>query len=224
MTLTVRYRVRASDEIGAETHPFAFECPNYLCFWITAHATVEDALEAIAIHDRRCPMTGETKIYIEGEKDENGQPYTKPVIGKSIAERFWDMLDDAVENVIKHPSDAYKARGRAFAEVVFEVCKPFYATVDDVTRESVRRWKQKNGQVEFASTPGYKYNPMPPNKYEAMVARKKEEQKEIDASARTSSLSEDQKAAITNGLKMGFAVEQLSKAYNVAPSVIESLR
>jgi hypothetical protein len=217
-----RYRVRSSDEIGAATHPYAFECPNYQCFWATAHSSAEDALAAIEIHDKRCPMGEVVNAFVPGEVDENGQPYTKPKIGKSIAEKVWDMLDEAIYEVLNQPSDANKARGRALAEVLHLICMPYYDTVNDVTREAVRRAKQKDGLVEFQATPGYKYNPMPPNKYEALLAAKKAEQKAAVYDP-TAVLTDDQKIAITNGLRANFSVDQLSKAYGVSPSVIKAL-
>lgn len=216
--MTERYRKRFSNEIGADTHPYAFECPNYLCFWSTAHTSIEDALAAIEIHDKRCPVGDVANIFIEGEVDENGQPYTKPVIGKSIAEKIWDMLDEAISDVMAASTDGNKARGRVLAEVLHLVCAPYYATVNDVTREAVRRYKQKAGQVEYQNTPGYKYNPMPTSKYEALVAVKKP--KEYDP---TSILTDDQKDAIAKGLTAGFTVDQLAKAYGVAQSVITAL-
>jgi hypothetical protein len=213
-----RYRLRTSDEIGASTHPYSFECPNYLCFWATAHSSIDDALAAIELHDKRCPVGDDNEnIFVPDERDENGQPYTKPQIGKSLAEKLWDMLDVAVAEVIVRPSDAGKARGRALAEVVHLVCKPYYKTVDDVTRESVRRWRQKKGDVEYQNTPGYKYNPMPLSKYEAILAAKKPAPYDPK-----SVLTDDQKEAVSKGLQAGFTVDQLSKAYGVAPSVIEA--
>lgn len=85
--------------------------------------------------------------------------------GKTLIQKMWDEGDDGM--------DAYQA-GRAYkemdgkqlqgfirgiAEVLTFCTVPCYKVTDDVLKELYRRWKMRQGQIPFAPTPSYNYNP-----------------------------------------------------------------
>lgn len=85
--------------------------------------------------------------------------------GKTLVQNMWDEADDAL--------DAYKAGNkfkdmdvsalpsyvRGIAEVLTFCTVPCYKVIEDVLRELNRRWKMRQGEIPFAPTPSYSYNP-----------------------------------------------------------------
>lgn len=85
--------------------------------------------------------------------------------GKTLVQKMWDEADDAL--------DAYKEgkkfKGmdpaalpsyiRGIAEVLTFCTVPCYKVTEDVLRELNRRWKMREGEIPFAPTPSYTYNP-----------------------------------------------------------------
>ncbi len=179
----------------AKTHPFTFVCDKFDCYWRTGHRTEQDALDMLAQHDRDgCQLP--KRNYMLDTVDEKGQPYTALHYGKSIAEKLWDELDRALDQLKVATAECAQAnangpastpepaaistlkgqcQGLAFA--IQQMCYPYYPEVKDVTRQAVLRWNMRQGKMEFQRTPGYNYNPPPQGSkaYEQEVTRRKQQ-------------------------------------------------
>lgn len=91
--------------------------------------------------------------------------------GKTLVQKMWDEADDAMDAYLQ--IDVYgvtpeykgmsgeKLQGyiRGIAEVLTFCTVPCFKVTKDVLRELNRRWKMRNGQIQFAPTPSYSYNP-----------------------------------------------------------------
>lgn len=93
--------------------------------------------------------------------------YTPPTHGKSIAEQLWDRMDEVMDfiysmDTMRDPElDVYKGEGRGLAFALKLMCQPYFPDEKAVTREAVRRYKMRQGDIEWEPTPGYNYNPPP---------------------------------------------------------------
>lgn len=218
------------NQIASTKLPFRFVCPEWDCYWACSFMSQEE-LEYWTIH-HPCSVNG--RNYMTDVTDENGQPYTKPWHGPTVAEKVWDRLDIVIELIMSNQdnSDTMKGQGQALAFVLHTMYDFHYPDIKDVTREAVRRYKQKQGLVEFAPTPGYKYNPIPPGTplYAAVMkemstpAPRPRRAASTTKTTTTATLSEEHKTAIRKGLAMQFEPQQLALAYGVTVEVVESLR
>lgn len=85
--------------------------------------------------------------------------------GKTLVQNMWDEADDALDALKAQLSykgmmdDELKGFIKGIAEILTFCTVPCYKVTEDVIRELYRRWKMRNGQIGFAPTPSYSYNP-----------------------------------------------------------------
>lgn len=211
--------------------PVRWDCPKYDCYWGASFHTAEERDLWIERH----PCSKTKRNYVMEETDEKGMPYTIPTHGKSVGEQLWDRLDDCVD-AIKAPSGTdlvwVTAQADAYSQVLWLLQSYYYAELDDVKRQAMKRWKIRNNQIPWEPTPGYRYNPPQPGTAAWMKAMANQ-QLPRGATARKaaaptrapkpSPLSDAVIEAIRNGAQLGFTEADLAKAYNVPLSVIASL-
>ena len=82
-------------------------------------------------------------------------------VTKTLVEQMWHMLDREVDSIKGHVNadgqvqfaadpTYHQTRARAFAESIAIFMTPFFATADDVVRESLKRWQaRKDGDTEY---------------------------------------------------------------------------
>lgn len=165
------------------------------------------------------------------EKDEKGQHYTKPHVGKSIAEKIWDELDQRLEELMTTSPQNQMLRAtlqghcRSLTFSLYLMCQPYYESHDAVTAEAVKRRAIRNGELEWEPTPGYKYNPPPPGTVSLAMARKQTTTPTQKAARpkRTVEphLDEETISGIKHAVNMGFALDDLAKMYKTTPEHIE---
>ncbi len=92
--------------------------------------------------------------------------------GMSIAEQYWVELDRVIDKIKKggrnaDPEAYHKLQGRAggLAYCIVKACEPYYDAEVDVSKEALRRWKMRNGKMDWEPTPGYQYNPQPAHEH-----------------------------------------------------------
>lgn len=137
---------------GKRFDTFQFCCPAPGCyfigrmFWNPADLASEGEEET-----HHCPTSPE----------ESDMP-----TGKSIIEKLWDRLDELMDLIMSMTDPINKgllqneARGIAYA--IHLMSTPYFQTIGDVSRESVKRYKMRHGLIEKEPTPGVKgYNPPP---------------------------------------------------------------
>lgn len=230
------------------THPVVFACDKPGCWWRSAHRDNDSAVIAEMGHP--CPYDNLKRSYIMSEKDERGIPYTKPTLGKSLAEKTWDELDSKFELLMmskegdRKDIEHYTGWCRALAWTLQKMCSPYYATVEDVTRQAVKRRQMRLGEVEWEPTPGYAYNPPPvgstayqklnTNGGEPMpaAAKKSAPRQPRQPSQPTKPvlsdpvlsdpvLSDKDKQAIESGLQMGMSPEELARILNIPVDTVK---
>lgn len=85
--------------------------------------------------------------------------------GKTLVQKMWDEADDALDNLKQGFSykgmtgETLKGYIRGIAEVLTFCTVPCYKVTDDVLRELNRRYKMRQGEISFAPTPSYNYQP-----------------------------------------------------------------
>jgi len=176
-----------------------------------------------------------------GVLDERGQEYTPPNRGKSVAEQAWDLLDQQLDELVRIKAQAEKpglpggprqigeVTGwcQALAWTIHTWTPHWYKTVDDVTRQAVKRRQMRLGEIEFEPTPGYQYNPMPVSHREYARINKqaftpKEVQPAEKPAPKPKALGADVIETIKQGLANGFTVEDLSRMLKVPENVVKS--
>lgn len=189
-------------------------------------------------------MTG-TASYLLDETDERGQRYTALHMGKSIAEKLWDDLDEAFAELrqARETNDegmqrfaGGKCKGLAIS--LQHMLAHYYPHVDDVTRECLKRYKIAQGTAEFEPTPGYKFNPPPPGSKAHKTANKrmtgdapknagiagKNQARQLAGLPKEKSFSASEVEGIRNALESNlFTVEQLAETFKTTPAQIRSL-
>lgn len=208
---------------------FKVRCLEPGCYWNTHHETESDYKQAKEIHDKRCPVSGVNNIFTH-ERDERGMAYTKPHVGKSLAEQLWDKLDSITADLMDGTSvntEYNKGMGRAYADAVFLMCKPYYKDSDAVVKQSVKRAKMKKGTVEWEPTPGYRYNPPPPGSRVEKKYLKHELPKPVVKArkkATSPAVTSETATAIKKGLASGlFTAQQLAQAYKLSEAEVNSI-
>lgn len=85
--------------------------------------------------------------------------------GKTLIQNMWDEADDALDHLkqgipykMMH-GDMLQGFIRGIAEVLTFCTVPCFKVTDDVLRELGRRYKMRQGELPFAPTPSYTYNP-----------------------------------------------------------------
>lgn len=142
------------------THPHVYACDNPKCYLRLAIRS-----EADAPVEHACPYDPLKRKYMTGVMDERGVEYTKPNLGQSLIEKAWDELDAHLDLLMTTTNEAAKHTNtgwcQALAWTIYTWCSHWFPTVEDVTREAVKRRQIRLGEIEFSKTPGYQWNPMP---------------------------------------------------------------
>lgn len=155
------------------------------------------------------------------------QPYDRrpPAMGinpNDILLRTWQRLDEFTHwlmfNQDGDPAEmlANKVKARAYAEVLADMMPPFFDNPDDIVREAVQRYKNReNPEYE---TPGLGVKTLAP--YDTMPYTHAASPKKAEPQ-----LDDKTQAGIKKALESGmFTVAQLAKSYSVSEATIESLR
>lgn len=85
--------------------------------------------------------------------------------GKTLVQKMWDEADDALDafkagkKFKNMDASALPSYVRGIAECLTFCTVPCYKVIEDVLRELNRRWKMRQGEIPFAPTPSYNYNP-----------------------------------------------------------------
>ena len=232
--------IQANESMTKLTHPFVFKCDVIDCYYRTAHNTEEEAANDKIRHDQsgQCPSTG-GKTYLMEEVDERGQRYTALHMGKSLAEKLWDDLDEAFAKLktAQNEGDQFgvelaKGQCQAFSISLQHMLAHYYPHTDDVTREAIKRYKIQHEGAEFEPTPGYQFNPPPPGTDAFKKAQKKmmpeDKKPRGNADQLTKghvSLSDEVDQKIRNALKTGlFEDKDLAETFSVTEEYIRKLR
>lgn len=183
------------------------------------------------VHELRfATKSGEQKIILAVQPYDR-RPRSMGINPNDILLETWKKLDQATAEIME-PGDAIqlheqrmmgKAKARAIAEILAIMMPPFFETADDIVREAVQRFKNKdNPEYE---TPGLgveslaKYDPMP---YANTAPVKSTPPAPAKVEIR---LGEKEQAGIKMALESGmFTAQQLAKSYGVSVAVIEAIR
>lgn len=85
--------------------------------------------------------------------------------GKNLIQKMWDEADDAMDAHRSRSSykdmsgDQLQGFIKGIAEILTFCTVPCYKVTEDVLKEIYRRFKMRDGQIPFAPTPSYNYNP-----------------------------------------------------------------
>lgn len=155
-----------------EKYPFKIECGRPNCFFHVLMPTYEQAKLWDDPKQHKCPRGVDTSV---------GASLTH-----SLLEKSWIELDAVVAELMTHKekgtaatdSDLVFLRGKAsgIAEVLGIFMVPHFRTANEVSRESLRRWKMIQAG-EAPETPGVgslKYTFPEDSKYKRMEAREAE--------------------------------------------------
>jgi hypothetical protein len=177
-----------------------------------------------------------TNELIEGEVDDNGRPYTRPGLQKSIGEQLWDrldlLMDDFKESGDQTAQLVLKAQMREIGFALHLMMRPHYEDVTAIAKEAAKRWRIRQGIQPFEETPGYQFNPPPPGTkaYERGVMQEDAPQVEKASTRRTrkpkgTTLSEQDKQAVKMAARSGsFEIELIAKTYSITVAEVERLR
>lgn len=224
------------------SHPFTFVCDVDNCAYRTAHKTQAAAFAEQTTHNNSglCPMVGK-KNYLLNEYDERGQQYTAPHMGKSLGEKLWDRLDEQVEALMNDQDNpALKGICRGLAISVHTMMEHYYPTVDDVTRQAVKRYQMFHGFIPYEPTSGYQHNPPPVGSKAYRDANAKMANVDPDENTakklrgtkapeqypiKTVSLDPVVEQKLRNALETGlFSDDDLATSFGVTPQYISALR
>lgn len=237
--------VQPNQSMTKDTHPFTVVCDRPTCMFRTGHQTHPQAEAALDAHrlSNTCPMEGK-KSYLLEETDERGQRYTAVHMSKSTLEKLWDNLDAAYTS-LKEDADfeqnksEIKGRCAGLAQAILYMSTPYFTEIKEVTIEAMKRYKIKTGEIEFAPTPGYQYNPPPAGTktYSEAVKRAsgeilkevkdkpKTEVKFVAPKSKLSDLTEETIAALKFAVQSGmFDDKKLADMYGISVADVGSLK
>jgi hypothetical protein len=148
----------------------------------------------------------------------------------SIAEKIWLELDSVIDQIksfegrVQGDATLASLRGRAggLAFGLVQACHPYYADERSVSVEANRRWKMRNGQLDFEQTLGFKYSPPIPGKPQVGVTTHTDP---VPVTKRRDELAKLKPAdivAIKQGIGSGmFKAADLAGVYGVSAATIE---
>lgn len=190
------------------TYPWISDCGVVGCYYIVSARTKIAAELQLAIHN--CPLEGVTKGMSEN---------TPANAGKSIVEKLWDMLDNDV-NMIKSDSintEWHKAHAAGLAAAIALMAVPYFTDTAGVSREALRRWQMRNGDIDFEPTPSYQYNPPP-------AGTRVTEPRAPRPVVIPPSLTNEDKVGIKFAMEgRTFTAEQVASAYKVSAEVVRAV-
>lgn len=164
----------------------------------------------------------------------------------SIAEFYWIELDGVTDKLkefaanfptgptdVENGKEFFKLQGRAsgLAFAIVRACTPYYADERAVSVEANRRWKMRNGQLDWAPTLGFKYSPPPAGRRELQSVqdighespvRVNTKRTAVDPrEAKAAKLKASDRDAIKRGLESGmFKAADLAKVYGVTEDIV----
>lgn len=158
----------------------------------------------------------------------------------SLAELIWLELDrvideikalDAADEVALSKMSNLQGRASGLAFGVMTACQPYYETERSVAVEANRRWKMRNGQLEWAPTLGFKYSPPPLGRREVALTTGTDEPVAVPRSrpsnspaAEAAKLPPTTQTAIKTAMLAGmFKAADLAKTYGVSTAAIEHI-
>jgi hypothetical protein len=231
--------VKANNTATCVKFPVSAYCNHWDCiFQGIAARNPADALRILEDHQPNCPQRPKVS-YMTDVLDENGQPYTLPNHGKSIAEKLWDTLDKMLASLQnkngKHYQDIeLKGKCQGLAYAIHQMQTDYYPTPDDVTRQAVKRGQIARGEIPYEQTPGYKYNPLPPD-HKAYAAYQKTMTESGPRAAKAStpktkqtasfkSLTPEEEHSIRAALDSGFIkADALAKSFKISVAQVEAI-
>ncbi len=145
--------------------------------------------------------------------------------GKSIAEKLWDRLDEVTAFLMQDKESGdyamliYKGEARGLAQALVLMCQPYYADERAVSKQALKRWKMKAGEIEHEPTPGYAYNPPPTGTvYRQPVAKARPVVAKQSNPALSAAALKQARVAVNGGLPK----EAVAKVYKVTVAQLEA--
>lgn len=158
----------------------------------------------------------------------------------SLAEKIWLELDAVIdqikelngnEEVPLEKMSNLQGRASGLAFGVMTACIPYYESERAVAIEANRRWKMRQGQLEWAPTLGFKYSPPPLGRREAGITTGGVDEPVAVPRSRASNSPEAEAkkklkpqdwASIKQGIGAGmFKAADLARVYGVSEACIE---
>ena len=197
-----------------------FDCPEKWCFYYV-YVKDQDAYDK-AKTTHKCPYPGGTRTY--------GPEYTM-----SLLSEIWDELDRTVEYLKEQPQaddhEFKKAYALGLSYTLAKFMVPYFRTTEEVSREALKRYKNRKEGVAYDS-PGLgslKYVPpveAPQNKYPELYAREVPARKKTSAprsaTAVTRELNEKELHGIRNG-KGFFPAADVARMYSIPEAQVEEI-
>lgn len=181
MSIIQRVARLAIEEREVKKYPWVAFCDEPTCYFIVSARNVREANESIVKH--KCPY--------------GGSPDRIP--GKPLLSAMWRELDasmDAIMLARTHTDpiligdqkvEHHKSRAGGIATCLF-IClggaPGYYETQDDITREAVRRYKMRIGELAWEPTQGDNYDALrdsPTPRWEAVVTEMRRKGAEVNS-------------------------------------------
>lgn len=202
--------------------PLTVACSAVGCTFTVCASTVHDAEFILQDHESNGPCPYGAR---EAQK-------SMPV-GKSLRERQWDRLDEAVRQSmalgateIQKATKNGMAMGLAYS--IFEMDTPYWASIEAVLQEAAKRYRIYIGAEEFSPTPGYDY----PHNVQMLDARNKAAQAASSQAKpetrhpldiQIAQLDKKKLTGIIRGLSVDFPKEQLAEMYGVPLPMVKRI-
>lgn len=179
-----------------------------------ARALLSEYGRANGVHELTFSMEGSEKKTILTVHPYDRRPLEMGINPNDVLLRTWELLDAQVEIIKKDPGNkAAQYKGRALSEVLAIFMVPFFDNPDEIVREGVRRYENRNNP-EY-ETPGVGQRSLA--QFDKMPMRPDTKKVEVR-------LSEDLQGKLRKALDSGlFTAEQLAKSYGVSVEVIKAI-
>ena len=181
-----------------------------------ARALLSEYGRANGVHELTFSMEGGEKKTILTVHPYDRRPLEMGINPNDVLLRTWEMLDAQVEIIKKDPGNrGAQFKGRALSEVLALFMAPFFTDPDEIVREGVRRYDNRdNPEYE---TPGVGQRMLA--QFDKMPMAKKPDTKKVEVR-----LSEELQGKLRKALDSGlFTAEQLAKSYGVSVEVIKAI-
>lgn len=179
-----------------------------------ARAILSEYGRADGIHELTFSMEGSEKKTILTVHPYDRRPFEMGINPNDVLLKTWELLDAQVEIIKRDPGNkAAQYKGRALSEVLALFMPPFFDNPDEIVREGVRRYENRNNP-EY-ETPGLGQRTLA--QFDKMPMRPDTTKVEVRLSAE---LQSNLRNALNSGL---FTPEQLAKSYGVSVDVIKAI-
>lgn len=173
---------------------------------------------ANGVHELTFSMDGSEKKTILTVHPYDRRPLEMGINPNDVLLRTWELLDAQVEIIKRDPSNrGAQYKGRALSEVLHLFMVPFFDSPDEIVREGVRRYDNRdNPEYE---TPGLGSRFLAQFDKQPMTSSKRPDTKKVEVR-----LSEELQGKLRKALDSGlFTPEQLAKSYGVSVDVIKAI-